>query len=93
RVTVAALQQNGQTIVNATLIVNSGKPTTLSCVTGNSRPDAKIDWYIGSEKIGNGTSLNFIPTIVDHDKTIYCRAYNIDPNQPVFSDKPILFVR
>ncbi|KAL3887428.1 hypothetical protein ACJMK2_027370 [Sinanodonta woodiana] len=93
RVTEAVLHQNGQTISSTTLIVTSGKPTTLSCVTGNSRPDAKIDWFIGSEQRGNGTSLNFIPTSQDHDKAVYCQAYNIDPNQPVFSDKPILFVK
>ncbi|KAK3590305.1 hypothetical protein CHS0354_036003 [Potamilus streckersoni] len=93
KVTVASLQQNGQTVLDKTLTVTSGKPSTIYCITGNSRPAANIDWYIGFQKRGSETSLNFIPTNEDNDKAIYCQAYNIDPNQPVLSNKPILFVR
>ncbi|KAL3887431.1 hypothetical protein ACJMK2_027373 [Sinanodonta woodiana] len=92
RVTEAFLQQNNQNITS-TLIVNSGEPVTVTCVTGTSRPDPIIDWYIGSRSIGSGTSLTFTPSNTDHNEVIFCQAYNIDPNLKVDSNKPRLFVR
>ncbi|KAL3887432.1 hypothetical protein ACJMK2_027374 [Sinanodonta woodiana] len=92
RVTEAFLQQNNQNITS-TLIVNSGEPVTLTCITGTSRPDPIIDWYIGSRSIGSGTSLTFTPSNTDHNEVIFCQAYNIDPNLKVASNKPRLIVR
>ncbi|KAL3887461.1 hypothetical protein ACJMK2_027402, partial [Sinanodonta woodiana] len=92
QVTEAFLQQNNQNITS-TLIVNSGEPVTLTCVTGTSRPAPNIDWYIGSRSIGTGTSLTFTPSNTDHNEVIYCQAYNTDPNLKVDSNKPRLFVR
>ncbi|KAL3887472.1 hypothetical protein ACJMK2_027413 [Sinanodonta woodiana] len=92
RVTEAFLQLNNQNITS-TLTVNSGQPVTLTCITGTSRPDPIIDWYIGSRSVGSGTSLTFTPSNTDHNGTIYCQAYNIDPNLKVDSSKPSLFVR
>ncbi|KAL3887585.1 hypothetical protein ACJMK2_027524 [Sinanodonta woodiana] len=92
RVTEAFLQQNNQNITS-TLTVNSGEPVTLTCVTGTSRPAPNIVWYIGSWLIGSGTSLIFTPSNTDHNKVIYCQAYNTDPNLRVDSNKPSLFVK
>ncbi|KAL3887425.1 hypothetical protein ACJMK2_027367, partial [Sinanodonta woodiana] len=66
RVTEAFLQQNNQNITS-TLTVYSGEPVTLTCVTGTSRPAPNIDWYIGSQSIGSGTSLTFTPRNTDHN--------------------------
>ncbi|KAL3887601.1 hypothetical protein ACJMK2_027538, partial [Sinanodonta woodiana] len=92
RVTEAFLQQNNQDITS-TLTVNSGEPVTLTCVTGTSRPDPIISWYIGSRPIGSGTSLTFTPSSTDHNEVIFCQVYNIDPNLKVDSNKPRLIVR
>ncbi|KAL3887536.1 hypothetical protein ACJMK2_027476, partial [Sinanodonta woodiana] len=92
RVTEAFIQQNNQNITSM-LNVNSGEPVTLTCITGTSRPAPNIDWYIGSQLIGSGTSLTFTPSNTDHNELIYCQAYNIDPNLKVNSSKPSLFVR
>ncbi|KAL3887482.1 hypothetical protein ACJMK2_027423 [Sinanodonta woodiana] len=92
RVTEAYLQIKNQNITS-TLTVHSGEPVTLTCITGTSRPDPIIDWYIGSRSIGSGTSLTFTPSNTDHNEVIFCQAYNIDPNLKVDSNKPRLFVR
>ncbi|KAL3887479.1 hypothetical protein ACJMK2_027420, partial [Sinanodonta woodiana] len=92
RVTEAFLQQHNQNITS-TLIVNSGEPVTLTCITGTSRPAPNIDWYIGSQSIGSGTSLTFTPSNTDHNGIIFCKTYNIDPNLKVDSHKPRLFIR
>ncbi|KAL3887594.1 hypothetical protein ACJMK2_027533, partial [Sinanodonta woodiana] len=92
RVTEVFLQRNNQNITS-TLTVNSGEPVTLTCVTGTSRPAPNIDWFIGSRPMGSGTSLTFTPNDTYHNGTIYCQAYNTDPNCEVDSNKPKLFVR
>ncbi|KAL3887521.1 hypothetical protein ACJMK2_027462, partial [Sinanodonta woodiana] len=60
RVTEVVLQQNNKNITDV-MTVNLGEPVTLTCITGLSRPDPSIDWYIGSQKRGNEPSLNFTP--------------------------------
>ncbi|KAL3887515.1 hypothetical protein ACJMK2_027456, partial [Sinanodonta woodiana] len=79
--------------VSDVLMVISGVPITLICITGLSRPDPSIDWYIGSQMRGNGPSLNFAPSNDDHSQTIYCQAYNTDPNKIVYSLTPRLSVQ
>ncbi|KAK3592280.1 hypothetical protein CHS0354_034048 [Potamilus streckersoni] len=92
RVTEAVLQQNNKNVTD-TLTVTAGELVTLTCVTATSRPAPTIDWYLGSQKKGSGASLTFIPSDMDHSKTIYCQAYNIDISGTVFSLKPSLFVQ
>ncbi|KAL3887603.1 hypothetical protein ACJMK2_027540 [Sinanodonta woodiana] len=92
-VTNVTLQGNDNGVLNGTLVVTSGQPTTLTCVTGISRPPAVIEWYFRSQMIGNGTNLTFTPANNDHGTDIYCQAYNIDPSKPVISIKQRLFVK
>ncbi|KAL3887511.1 hypothetical protein ACJMK2_027452, partial [Sinanodonta woodiana] len=92
RVTEVVLQQNNQNITDI-LTVTSAELVTLTCITGTSRPDPTIDWYTGSQKRGSGPSLTIAFSNMDHNETIYCQAYNIDPSKPVSSAKPRLFVR
>ncbi|KAL3831211.1 hypothetical protein ACJMK2_044745, partial [Sinanodonta woodiana] len=92
RVTEVVLQQNNKNITDV-MTVNLGEPVTLTCITGLSRPDPSIDWYIESQKRGNGPSLNFTPSSDDHNQTIYCQAYNIDPNKIIYSLTPRLSVQ
>ncbi|KAL3887532.1 hypothetical protein ACJMK2_027472 [Sinanodonta woodiana] len=91
-VTEVVLQQNNKNITDV-MTVNSGEPVTFTCITGLSRPDPNIDWYIGSQKRGNGPSLNFTPSNDDHNQTIYCQAYNTDPNKIIYSLRPRLSVQ
>ena len=50
---------------------------------------------MGTDAQQNSTSTSYTVTATesDHDKTIYCKAYNRPWNQPVESAKPKLFVR
>ncbi|KAL3887453.1 hypothetical protein ACJMK2_027394, partial [Sinanodonta woodiana] len=91
RVTEAVLQQNNTNITDR-LNVTLGEQAALSCLTGTSRPAPTIDWFIGSEWKGSGTSLTFIPSNTDHNKIIKCQAYNIDLNQKVDSSTLKLYV-
>ncbi|KAL3857102.1 hypothetical protein ACJMK2_011798 [Sinanodonta woodiana] len=93
RVTSVTLQENGNGVLNGTLIVTSEQPTTLTCVTGTSRPPAVIEWYFRSQMISNEANLTFTPTYKDHSTDIYCQAYNIDSSKPVISIKQRLFVK
>ncbi|KAL3831217.1 hypothetical protein ACJMK2_044751, partial [Sinanodonta woodiana] len=91
-VTEVVLQQNNQNITDI-LTVTSAELVTLTCITGTSRPDPTIDWYTGSQKRGSGPSLTIAFSNMDHNETIYCQAYNIDPSNPVSSAEPRLFVQ
>ncbi|KAK3584378.1 hypothetical protein CHS0354_005150 [Potamilus streckersoni] len=92
RVTEAVLQQNNQNVTDIMTVI-SGNPISFSCVTGLSRPDPTIDWYIGLQKRGSGPVLNFTPSNADHSEIIYCQAYNTDPNIIIYSLKPRLSVQ
>ncbi|KAL3887530.1 hypothetical protein ACJMK2_027470, partial [Sinanodonta woodiana] len=92
RVTEVVLQHNTMNVSDVLMVI-SGEPIILTCITGLSRPDPSIDWYIGSQKRGNGPSLNFTPSNEDHNQTIYCQAYNTDPNKIVYSLRPRLSVQ
>ncbi|KAL3887546.1 hypothetical protein ACJMK2_027485 [Sinanodonta woodiana] len=91
RVSWVQMRQNSTTLASTTLAVTSGDSITLTCVTGTSRPDPTIEWFIENERKGSGANFTFIPADTDHDKTIYCRAYNTNPNILVESAKPRMF--
>ena len=97
-VTSAQLQKNGVTINSGSLEVNVSVQTTLTCkvLPSNSKPAPTIVWYIGSLKKQEltSTSYTYTPSATDHDKIIYCEAYNLQTaNNAVESAKPKLYVR
>ena len=91
------LQKYGSTINTDNVEVNIGVPTTFRCniIPSTSRPPPTITWYIGTDVQQNSTSTSYSVTATetDHDKIIYCKAYNRPWNQPVESAKPKLYVR
>ena len=92
------LQKNGVTITSDNVEVNIGVPTTLGCkvIPSTSRPSPTVTWYIGTDVQQNSTSTSYIVTAseTDHNKEIYCKAYNLQPeSQAVESQKPKLYVR
>ena len=97
QVTNVELQKNGNTINTDNVEVNIGIPTTLGCkiIPSTSRPSPTVIWYMGTDAQQNSTSTSYTVTATesDHDKIIYCKAYNRPWNQPVESAKPKLFVR
>ena len=92
------LQQNGVYISSDKVKVDIGVPTTLLCkiIPSTSRPAPTVIWYIGSVNKQQSTSTSYTVTAAesDHDKIIYCKAYNLQPeSQAVVSSKPKLYVR
>ncbi|XP_060606435.1 uncharacterized protein LOC132758755 [Ruditapes philippinarum] len=91
-----ATLKDGTGTVTGQLQVISGISKTLTCDTSESRPAATIVWYIGTQEKQRSTSstFSFNPKTIDHNKTVYCKAFNIQPeNQAVVSYKTILFVQ
>lgn len=95
-------------VTNVTLIYgNSEAPPTVqvarntsipfSCTTSVSRPTATIVWYIGTEEKQRSSSSSifiFTPQNSDHDKQIFCKAFNIQQeNKAVSSNKAKLYVQ
>ena len=75
--------------------VDQNVPTTFTCITGTSKPASTINWFIGFAKhIQTGSTFTYTPVNADHDSSIYCAAYNIQPeSRAIQSQKPKLFVR
>ena len=96
-VTVAQLQKNGVTINSGLLETNVGELITLTCnvLPSSRKPAPTIVWYIGSFKQSStNTTYTFTPSETDHDKIIYCEAYNVQSaSEAVESAKPKLYVR
>ena len=95
QVTSAQLQKNGVTINSGLLEVNVSDSTTLTCkvLPSNSKPAPTIVWYFGSTVIQSST-YTFTPSANDHNKIIYCEAYNLQSaSNAVVSAKPNLYVR
>ena len=97
QVTGVELQKNGVTINTDKIEANIGAPTPLGCniIPGTSRPPPTVTWYIGStvKQTSTSTSYTVTATETDHEKEIYCRAYNLQPeSQAVESSKPKLYV-
>ena len=98
QVTRVELQKNGNTINTDTVEVDKGVstgPFRCKLLPSTSRPPPTVIWYIGSTVQKNSTSTSYTVTATetDHDKIIYCEAYNRPWNQPVESAKPKLLVR
>ena len=97
QVTRVELQKNDLTINTDTVEVDKGVSTPFGCkiLPSTSRPPPTVIWYIGSTVQKNSTSNTYTVTASesDHDKIIYCKAYNRPSNQPVESAKPKLLVR
>lgn len=77
-------------VINAT----EGSPKTLTCFAGVNRPSPIFVWYIESEVRQNHTSstFTFMPQMNDHDRTVYCIAFNLQGFQTVTSFKPRLYI-
>ena len=98
QVTSTHLQKNGITINSGPLEVNVSESTTLTCIVlpSTSKPAPTIVWYIGSsvKQSSTSTTYTFTPSKTDHDKIIYCEAYNLQSaSEAKESAKPKLFVR
>ena len=97
QVTNVELQKNGVNINTDTVEVDKEVPSTFRCniIPSNSRPAPTVTWYIGTTVKQNltGTTYTVTASETDHDKEIYCKAYNRPWNQPVVSLKPKLLVR
>ena len=97
QVTSVELQKNGVTISTDTVEVDKDVPSTFRCniIPSNSRPAPTVTWYIGStvRQQSLSTSYTVRPSETNHDKIIYCKAYNRPWNQAVESAKPKLLVR
>ncbi|XP_060569151.1 limbic system-associated membrane protein-like [Ruditapes philippinarum] len=88
--------KNGADTVSGQLQVVSGVSKTLTCETSVSRPAATIVWYIGNQEKqrSNSTAFTFNPQNNDHNKQVYCKAFNTQPeSQAAISYKSTLFVQ
>jgi hypothetical protein len=95
RVSNATLKEGTSTVTEQLQVIR-GFSKTLTCDTSVSRPAATIVWYIGTQEKHRSTfsTFSFSPQTTDHNKTVYCKAFNIQPeNQAVVSYKSILFVQ
>ncbi|KAL3878167.1 hypothetical protein ACJMK2_030536, partial [Sinanodonta woodiana] len=96
RVSEVELEYSSQSLRNvSSLNVTSGELVTLKCISGISRPDPTIEWHIGGDNKVSGINdtFTFIPKSMDHDKDIFCRAYNVDPKITVDSKRCRLYVQ
>ena len=98
QVTNVELQKNGETSNTGIIEVDKDVPTTFGCniIPSTSRPPPTVIWYIGSTVKQQSTSTSYTVTSseADHDKIIYCKAYNLQPEkQAVESTRPKLYVR
>ena len=89
------LRDGNDQLENCSVIsVSEGVFQTLSCTPDESRPTPTIVWYIGEIIRQNHTSniFTFIPGMDDHNKRVYCVAYNLPEYDRVESYKPTLQV-
>ena len=89
------LRDGNDQLENCSIIsVSEGVFQTLSCTPDESRPTPTIVWYIGEIIRQNHTSniFTFIPGMDDHNKGVYCVAYNLPGYDRVESYKPTLQV-
>ncbi|XP_060576865.1 uncharacterized protein LOC132734171 [Ruditapes philippinarum] len=82
----------------SSLNVTDGISEVFKCTTSDSRPLPTIVWYIGrTEKkrvVGTESTHAFIPSISESGKEVYCKAFNIQPeNEALSSNKVSLYVR
>ena len=99
QVSVVTLKHNNQQLTTGEILeVTAGRPETLTCEPGHSRPTPTIDWYIKDDT--NRKQSSIITTYElnasneDHDQEIYCKAYNLQVESlGILSTKPKLYVR
>ena len=86
-----------------------GETQTFNCTTNSSRPAAWIQWYIGGQNMTNqatpqapqqdgdkfisSSSLVYTGRDIDHNKTIFCEAVNIEGRQKVKSAEKSLYIK
>ncbi|XP_060565945.1 uncharacterized protein LOC132724975 [Ruditapes philippinarum] len=97
RVAKVSLNIEGSSRVSS-INATDGISEIFKCTTSDSRPIPTIVWYIGrTEKIrvvGTESTLAFIPSITDTGKNVYCKAFNIQPeNEALSSNKVSLYVK
>ncbi|XP_060602314.1 hemicentin-1-like [Ruditapes philippinarum] len=88
--------KDGNTEPSGTLVVTKGVSKTLTCTASESRPTAKIIWYIGDDykksEIVTLSTFTFTPVISDHNKQVYCKTSQ-SGNPDVFSNRITLYVK
>ena len=101
QVTNVELQRNGVTINTGTVEVDKDVPTNppfeCNIIPSTSWPTPTVIWYIGTDvkqRSTTSTSYRVTASETDHNKIIYCKAYNLQPeSQAVESAKLKLYVR
>ena len=94
---------------NNVIDIIEGETQTFNCTTDPSRPAAWIQWYIGGQNVTNQTTpqppqkdedkfvsssrLVYTGRDVDHNKSIFCEAVNIEGRQKVKSTEKSLYIQ
>ena len=83
-------QPNNCSFINA----NEGILKSLTCTSGESRPTPVFLWYVDNQIRQNHSSsvFTFTPQMNDHDKSVFCMAYNVQGYAPAESSKPKLYL-
>ncbi|XP_060575518.1 uncharacterized protein LOC132732981 isoform X2 [Ruditapes philippinarum] len=90
---------SGNTSLVGTINVTVGILSNMTCTPSESRPTPTVIWYSGQEekeRVLNSSNSNFalIPKIEDNGKDVYCKAFNIQPeNEAVSSNRVLLNVK
>ena len=93
---VTLIYENNQPGRGETIYVTAGKSANLTCLPGTSRPALTIVFIIGNtiKQTSTNTVYNLVAEDADHNKEIYCKAYNLQGlAQAVFSTKSQLYVQ
>ena len=93
---VTLVYENNEPGTGEIIYVTAGTNAVMTCTPGTSRPAPTIVWYIGTtiKQTSPNTVFNLNAVDADHDKAIYCKAYNLQGlTQAVFSSRPKLYVQ
>ena len=94
---------------NNVVDIIKGETQTFTCTTDSIRPAAWIQWHIGGQNVTNqatpqppqndgdkfisSSSLVHTGRDVDHNKTIFCEAVNIEGRLKVKSTEKSLYIQ
>ena len=94
---------------NNVVDIVEGETQTFTCTTDSCRPVAWIQWYIGGQNVTNqaapqppqqdedklisSSNLVYTGRDVNHNKTIFCEAVNIEGRQTVKSTENSLYIQ
>jgi hypothetical protein len=94
---------------NNVVDIVEGETQTFKCTTDSSRPVAWIQWYIGGQNVTNeaapqtpqqdgdkfisSSSMVYTGKDVNHNKTIFCEAVNIEGRQTAKSTEKSLYIQ